>query len=365
MIQQLLGTEVAQFVTDSPKADLESFGLQPPELELAFGQGTNDLLIVQFGKSPTNNPGLAYARRAARRHCAVPKTILINSTSTEFQPDLISFSTTEIGRIEVQAPENFTLGRQTNNLWRILEPFQAGADPELVQEFLATNLVQLEIRRFVKDIVTDFSSYGLEKPAQRYTFRTSGTNSILGQVDFGTILQDSIYARRREESFVYEVGLAEFLKLPAAAYQLRDRRIWNFASSNVTGVTVTQKGLTAKFLRAPNGDWSLAPLFQGKVNPFGPEATMKSLGQLTAVSWVGRGDHMPAGYGFTETAYQVAIELSSNVQPASLSLEFGSLNYRMNPCDASQQPTIIFEFPKRLYDEVLRDFTASPPQAAP
>ena len=56
---------------------------------------------------------------------------------------------------------------------------------------------------------------------------------------------------------------------------------------------------------------------------------------------------------------------SSAVQPASLSLEFGSLNYRMNPYAATRLngQRIIFEFPKRLYDEVLRDFTVSPPRA--
>jgi hypothetical protein len=82
---------------------------------------------------------------------------------------------------------------QTNHSWRITEPIDVPADEELVQEFLATNLPQLEIVRFAKDVVTDFSPYGLAKPVQRYILKTTATNSaattnqIVAQIEFGTV----------------------------------------------------------------------------------------------------------------------------------------------------------------------------------
>jgi len=242
------------------------------------------------------------------------------------------------------------------------------ADEELVEEFLATNLPQLEIVRFVKDVVTDFSPYGLAKPAQQYLLRTTATNSpaatnqIVAQIQFGTVLRDTIYARRADETSVYEVGLADFYKLPRSAYELRDRRIWNFAPANVVSVTVFQKGQTRKLLRQPNGMWSLPPIFKGNINPFSPEVTIQDLGQLRAESWIGRGDLMPAGYGFVEEAHSVSIELLTNGQTQTLTVEFGKMNLRQNRYAATRLEghRMIFEFPRQLYDEVLRDFTVPP-----
>jgi hypothetical protein len=68
VIQSLRATfqnlRVQQFVSDDPRADLDAFGLQAPELSLVFLEGTNSLVQLDFGKSPTNNPTLAYARRS-------------------------------------------------------------------------------------------------------------------------------------------------------------------------------------------------------------------------------------------------------------------------------------------------------------
>jgi hypothetical protein len=43
---------------------LEAYGFNTPELELTLAQGTNQLVTLQFGKSPTNDSTLVYARRA-------------------------------------------------------------------------------------------------------------------------------------------------------------------------------------------------------------------------------------------------------------------------------------------------------------
>src|SRR5207245_2336617 len=65
VLLQLQNARVAQFVSDMPGSDLEPYGLHAPEVAVAFGQGTNNLLTVVFGKSPTNNPALVYARRSS------------------------------------------------------------------------------------------------------------------------------------------------------------------------------------------------------------------------------------------------------------------------------------------------------------
>jgi hypothetical protein len=62
-LQKLNTTRVTKFITDDPKVDLDLFGLNSPELELRFAQDTNVLATYQFGRSPTNDSTLVFARR--------------------------------------------------------------------------------------------------------------------------------------------------------------------------------------------------------------------------------------------------------------------------------------------------------------
>src|SRR5439155_1146319 len=64
MIQQLQTARVDQFISDTPGSDLEPYGLRTTEVTLVFSQGADRVLTVEFGKSPTNQPGEVFARRS-------------------------------------------------------------------------------------------------------------------------------------------------------------------------------------------------------------------------------------------------------------------------------------------------------------
>src|ERR1043166_2308035 len=74
-LRKLLTAEIKKFVTDNPRADLDPYGLQPPEAELAFLVGTNEQFVVQFGKSPADDPSAVYARRLSQTNIVlVPRS---------------------------------------------------------------------------------------------------------------------------------------------------------------------------------------------------------------------------------------------------------------------------------------------------
>ena len=52
-----------QFISDDPKTDLAAFGLQPADLDLWLGHGTNFISAIHVGKSPTNDPTQVFVRR--------------------------------------------------------------------------------------------------------------------------------------------------------------------------------------------------------------------------------------------------------------------------------------------------------------
>ncbi len=371
LLQKLQAARVVQFVDDS-RLDLESLGLQPPEAELAFGSGTNDLLVVQFGKSPTNDPTVVYARRLSQTNIVlVPKPVLeaVLTPHTDLRDrHLFSFSPAQMDSIEVAvAAEKFTVHRQTNGVWMVTEPQAALADPDLMREWL-DGIERLE-GAVEKDVVTDFALYKLTPPARQYTLKTSVTNAdgtvtnrLLSQLDIGGLQQDKIFARRSDENSVYSISRADFDQLPAASWQLRDRRIWSFTTNQVSRITVRHRGYVRQWDRSAAGQWNFAPGSQGILDnkQFALEETMFRLGELRAAVWVAKGAEPRDLYGFTDDGYKMTLDLKNGDKPSVLTLEFGgntpTANYHYALATVDGQ-SWIFEFPMGLFLQVLRDFS--------
>ncbi len=367
-LQTLQDVRVRQFVSDGPKADLDAFGLQPPELEIALGQSTNIVARLQFGKSPTNDTRLVYARRlgfnnivAVRKDLLAPWYAPVN----DFRDPFLVTWKTPVAVIEVHAQDSFSV-QQTNETWRVL-PQDFPVDAGLLKE-LEFALRGLQIVEFTKDvaIAPELPTYGLAPPARQYILRSAATNApsgptnpIIVEVDFGTNQAEKVFARRTDESCVYAVRLADFQRLPVASWQMRERLIWNLSTNDVAGATVRQQGRVRQIVRNGPDDWSLAAGSQGVINVVAVEETVRGLCQLAAVAWVARGDQERARYGFTDNGDRVTLDLKGGKK---LSVDFSSKASSEVPIAAvtlDGQPWI-FVFPTWLYDYVQR-FLSVPP----
>jgi hypothetical protein len=378
LLEKLHQARVTQFVTDDLKADLDSFGLQNPPLELVLGRGTNQAQRVQFGKSPANDTTNVYARRLSQTNVVlVAKSLLdtLNTPAAEFRDRrLLAFAPNLVTLIEARSEEPFTIRRQTNDLWLAGE--SVPADPFFMQDWLQ-RLSQLQVTEFVKDVVTDFASYGLAPPRRQYVLKTSVTNAagatnvVIGELQFGTNTSDKIFVRRADEDSVYAIRYLDYFRMPAAAWQLRDRRVWTFTTNQVARVTLRQNGRSRVLLRGPNGDWTIAPGSQGIINPLAAEEMVFRLGELYAVMWAARGKENLPQYGFAETNLQIAVELKLGEKTQTLTLDFGGAAPSRFPYAAAlvDGQVWIFEFPWFLFQDLERAFglplgdvrTVSPP----
>ena len=374
ILQKLIYAQVVKFITDSPRADLESYGLQPPQAEILFLVGTNDPYSVQFalqfGTSPTNDPANVYCRRLATTNIVlVPKTVfeaLQISHGDVRDLHLVNFPPNAVDVIEVAGDESVTVRRQTNGAWMITEPKAEPADTNAVREWLDL-LSRLE-GAVEKDVVTDFTSpFGLNPPSRRYLLKSAVTNAtgvaadqLLAELDLGRVQDNRVFARRPDEATVYSLAKADVLRLPRAAWQLRSRRVWSFTTNQIHRVTVRHRGQTKALQRNPNATWSLAE-GTGMISTVNPalEEIMFRLGELRANAWVDKGDTNRLELGFTETSDRITIELRNGEKPVPLVLEFGraglsptQLPYALAEVDGQ---TWIFEFPPTLFFEVVRD----------
>ena len=362
-LQRLQALGIHQFISDDPKADLESFGLATPELELSLGQGTNAFVRLQFGASPTNQPGQVYAHRVGQNTIFTVSRNLLDpwrgASANDFRDPHLLVLTEPVQRIEVRGQDNFSLQHQTNDTWRIL-PENLPADDALVKKLLDT-LSGLEIVQFTKDVVNppDLPAYGLAPPVRQYVLQAASTNGaasvtnvVLADLHFGTNQEDRIFARRTDESSVYAVKLADFQRLPAAGWLLRDRKVWPFSIDDVARVTIQQQGKTRQMVRKGPHAWSLAPGSQGIINDLAVEETVRGLVQVSAAEWVARGQQNRARYGFTDTGHQIIVELKSG---DTHTIEFGGEAPSKFPYAAVtlDGQLWIFEFPWALYRDVV------------
>jgi hypothetical protein len=324
-IQQLRDGRAAQFVTDDPRVDMTSYGLQPAELSVWLGRGTNLTSGVAAGKSLPEKTAQVYARRegwnavvSTEKGTFTPWRGAVN----DYRDTHLLTLTTPVEEIEVRGEENYTLQQRGSNEWGVVGE-KYPADVENVQTFLRM-LADLRVADFVKDVVTaaDLQGFGLADPPRQIVLRgkAGDTNSALVQLLFGATETNRVLVKRGDEDFVYALKLEDVARLPEHGWEFRDRRVWNFSETNIAQVTLQQNGKTRQLLRTGEAKWSLAAGSQGIINPPAIEETFHRFGELTAEGWVGRNISEPEKYGLNPDNLSITVELNSGEK---FKLDFG------------------------------------------
>ena len=355
MLQMLAATRVSGFVAEERRAEWDAMGLSPPNLSIAFARGETPVALLQFGR--TNSAGQCYARRDDFNTVVTVPT----DTLTAWRQDFFAFRDRrlisrprDLASVEVRGEENFTLERAGSNQWRVAgEKFPV--DSTRVLEFLG-QLGNLEVIKFEKDVVLplELGAYGLTSAVRQVVFKTAVpagiTNASPLQLEFGSTNGEAIYVRRSDENSIYAVRLTDFQNLPAAGWQLREQRVWNFSVDEVARLTARKGGWTRDMLRSGGRAWALGAGSQGVLDNECLEELVLYLGQLRATPWAARGAAAAddARFGFGTNSFNLAVELKTG---AKLQLQFGGYSPSAYPYARImlENELWVFEFPRALH----------------
>jgi hypothetical protein len=327
--QQLRAGRVTKFITDDPRADLSSYGLQPADLSVWLGQGTNMDAGVEAGKSTPDDAAQVFARRAGWNAVVTANKDAFagwRGTVIDYRDPHLLTLTTPAAEIEVHGSHPFTLQQRGSNDWAVVgEKFSA--DTESVQQLLKM-LTSLRVSEFVKDVPTaaSYEDYGLTNSSREITLLgTAGdTNSVLAQLIFGASETNRVFVKRADEDFVYAITPSDYNNLFAfdAGWFYRDRHIWNFPETNVTQVTLHQNGKTRVLVRTGENKWSFGAGSQGIINPPAVEEAVHQLGELTVAGWVTNNIVDPIkNYGLDPRNLSITVELNTGEK---FSVDFGA-----------------------------------------
>ncbi len=372
-LQRLQAARVTQFVTDDAR-DLTAYGLQPADLDLWLGRGTNFIGAVHVGKNLTNDSTQVFVKREAwnaimttAREPLLPWRGSVNDFRDSHLLELVA----PVAEIELRGRDNFTnftLQRKGSNDWQIAGEKFPG-DAENVQLFIKT-LAGLRVAAesgFVNNVVTapDLPAYGLAAPVCQIILRSvaGDTNSTMVHLSFGTNQNNQVFVRRADEDFVYAITTNDFNLLPEAGWEFRDRHIWNFTEGEVAQITLHQGGKTRQMIRTGLNKWSLAAGSQGVIIPAAIEETAHRLGELTAYGWwLGRNANEPEQYGWNTNNLQITVELKNGEKHT---VDFGAESPQANTAVAAvtlDGERWAFVFPPVLYQFVSSYLTIPVPQ---
>ena len=366
LLQQLGGAQSSRFITDDSRADLAGYGLQPAELDVWLGRGTNLLTALHAGKPTSENPDQVYARRegldtvvAVAADALAPWRGVVNDFR---DPHLLPRLNSRIGEIELLGAKNITLRDPGSNHWQVAgETFPV--DLEKVQNFV--KLVDgLHIAEFVKDNNTpaDLQGFGLNPPAQTITLRARAgdTNSTIARLCFGATNATQIYVKCEGENSVYALAKDDLIRLPEGGWDFRERHIWNFAITNLARVVLNQSGKTRTFLQVAPGKWLLAAGSGGGTNEpnlAAVDQAARYLSQFTVTGWVERNVTNPAKFSLRPENLQITLELKTGEKyTVGFGLELPSANTALAAVNLDGE-TWVCVFPPTLFQYVLAGLT--------
>lgn len=357
-IEALLGAmqrvRVAGFIADSPLIDLGALGLEPAETELIVGRGTNDLVRLQFGRTPTNAPEYSFVRRMANTNIVlvpVEATTLVRLPLVNFRDRRLAPDLTAADSIHFRSGTNQSVLERHGTNWLATIPSAFPANSDWVRQLLA-QLSVLPIVDFPNDVPVDLAPFGLDQPRHEWAVK-AGTNELV-RLSFG--VQDGldkVFVRRAGELPVYSVPLAELLRLPVSAVQLGQIR---FDSTNVASVTAIQKGRTNEVTRGADGAWQAGgasdPVFDGAVNEI-----LYRIGHLDGARYPLRDAKQFELLKFPEVDHTLILKMNPGAPLNRFSMQFGGPNavnnvYGLARFDEDDRGFLL-EFPGTLYLDVL------------
>ncbi len=376
LLQQLELLRVVGFAADPPVSDAERFGLAPPQRELIFARGTNEVLSLRLGRPPAEQPDLLPVWLSTYSNVVLvpgaPLRPWFDGFTNFCDRRLLIFELEQVRRLEVRADEAFAVERGPGEDWRIVEPYSAPADRVLVLEALS-EMAGLEFLGFAREVATDFAPYGLDPPRRQYLLRGARTSAaetaapVLARVDYGLPADHRFYARRSLENSV--VLALDPVRLPRAAFELRDRRLWNVSTNDLTAIVVRAQGRERKLVRLGPMQWAAAESSGPPPNPVTLEEAAYRLGQLLAERWTAQGAEALPRYGIGPGAHEIVLEVRGAAPEPPYRVRFGrqAASGRTYAAVTLPEPpgTVIFECPASIYAFVQSDLSLPEPAPAP
>ena len=309
LLAQITTARIQKFVAED-RGDLHSYGLTEPRGSITlFGSDNKSAArtdsssgeagqVLQIGSVPEEAKDQVYVRFAPRNAVyTLPKKIeeVLGTKPSDLRDrHLVRVDTNILDRITIEAPgkAKTVLGRKAEG-WIIASRNDQPANVAEVNRLL--DLFKNEqVTKFVEDVASDLSKYGLDKPQLQITFssfasentaETTAGEHPFATVAFGKIEGDDLYARIGDEPFIVAVRRGLLEQIFTDPLQWQELAVFKFKPDDVHKLSILTDR-ESDLIRDANKEWGWVKGTE-PINQANLQSVLSTLAGLHAVRWVG------------------------------------------------------------------------------
>ena len=298
LIAQVTTAQIQQFVADD-RGDLHPYGLAEPRGSITlFTAEDKGGQMLQIGGASEKEKDQVYVRFAARNAVyTLPKKIeeVLGTKPSDLRDrHLVRIDMDILDRVTIDAAGKgkAVLARKAES-WTIASRDNQPANSAEVNRLLDL-LKNEQVTKFVEDVASDLTKYGLDKPQLQLTFSSFASENtaetIAGEHPFATVAfgktdGDNVYARVGDEPFVVAVRRALLDNIFADPLQWQELAIFKSKPDEVHKLSVVTDH-EAALIRNGKKEWTWVkgnePIDQVHL-----QSLLNTLSGLHAVRWVG------------------------------------------------------------------------------
>ncbi len=259
-IAMLKRMDVVPVKTDEAKKE---YGFDEPRarLTLSDNQGEKTWLI---GRDTPVGDTMLYIMEEGAQEAVVANSIILKVLPSNIDDirdrKIFTENNSAISRIDIRRPSGFLqLVMDASGRWKIQQPGISMARQNVISDILNFTL-NIPIKTFIADEVTDLTSYGLKDP-QAQIMIASGEESGVGLLIGNPVPDDPtlLYAKQSEEFTIFTVSADVLPVLQIDANLLRDPRILPMDTANIKQIDISHPNDDKLVLvRDENKMWNLA-----------------------------------------------------------------------------------------------------------
>jgi len=298
LLAQITTSRIQQFVADD-RGDLHPYGLAEPRGTVTiFTADDKQGQLLQIGGVPDKAKDQVYVRFTSRNFVyTLPKKIeeVLNTRPNDLRDrHLVRFDENQLDRITIDAPgKDKTVLARKGEVWTIANRNNAAANAGEVRRLIDL-IAGEQVTKFVEDVASDLTKYGLDKPqvivtlssfASENTAETSAGEHPMATIAFGRIDGENVYARVGDEPFVVTARRAALDNIFSSPLRWQDLAIFKFKPEQIHRVSIiADHELTIG--RGPNNQWQWIT-GTGPIDTANVQSRLNTLASLHAVRWVG------------------------------------------------------------------------------
>jgi len=205
-------------------------------------------------------------------------------------------------------------------VWVIKSPSDLKIDESRVNS-IAINFSSLIADKIIEEEAADLAKYGLDKPVTVSVRMDDGTVKAL-EIGDKTPTGGAYYVKEKGGAKVYTIGSYTGERLKARKNDIRDKKLFSFASDDITGLSM-HRGSSEIFAAEKTGEyeWTMLSPIQGNVNSSAVAPMLDAISQASVMNFIEENPADLGKYGLASPPYSFEFRTSAGKNKLLLGYE--------------------------------------------